>query len=778
MRKDLNRLVNLSLILLGTFSQLYLLLDTTGCTVSPYFPLGVATVCVILWFGAHARHGILICLSLAGVLAAGFGRTILPDLTAEFQDFCDRITGVFYEAVLYRGRSYPYLNAVHDHTILFLAISILIAGYLSMALSSRGARTSLVMIGSLPLFLICVLINETPLSWTVLGYALFLFLTASGGSFYWEESHNYSGVLFTAIPLTLLLCLLLFYINPGEYTYEPPKVDLREEIKEGLRAVDQWAENLMQEQEFTLPEFLNAPYQERREEQFRQEELLSDTNRGTETTSLTNGKPSLIWQGTEGMLDLTQAASAEELDRVFLRVKTNGSGRLYLRGSSFGDYTGTGWLPASNEAEGSSLAFAANVIAAVGGEENTMTIRDTSSSAYRFLPYFSQQEEGIDSYVPSDGTDRYDASFFTIPSLSGITELPAADENEIAYRSYAHTVYTRLPDSTKAAILPVLAQAGIYPGGENLIAGVAAFVQNAGRYDLNTPAYPSSDYASYFLTTAHQGYCIHFATAAAAAYRCLGIPARVTAGFVTETIAGRYTDVKGADAHAWVEIYQDGIGWIPVEVTGQSGADEGIPGAGETERDVALGESKEETTEAEEEGTVLPQESREENQGEELETETQADDSAVEEDRKETPQPQLPIGPITQPVPQTDTEALQKQANIRKAVLLFVILVLPAAVVLIRRAILLTYRRHVMEQKNTHKAVIAVYRFAEKVASFGEEIPKEVRSCAEKASFSAHPVTEEEAADSRAHLQLMRNRVFSRQSVWNRFRFKYLKALI
>ena len=779
MRKDLNRLVNLSLILLGTISQLYLLLDTVGCKVSPRFPLWVAIVCVIVWFGAHAKHGMLICLPLAGVLAAATARTALPDLTAEFQDFCDRITGVFYETVLYRGRSYPYLNAVDDHTILFLLISILIAGYLSMALSSRGARTSLAMIGSLPLFLICILIDETPLSWAVLGYVLFLLLTASGGSFYWENSQSYSGVLITAAPLTLLLCLLLLYINPEGYSYEPPKVDLREEIKEVLRAADQWAENLMDEQEITLPEFLTAPRPQNEEEQIRQEEPISDTDRiGTEPSTLPNVKPSLVWQGTEGMLDLTQAASAEELDKVFLRVKTDGSGRLYLRGASFGDYTGTGWASALNETEGSSLAFAANVIAAAGGEEKTMTIRDSSSSSYRFLPYFSQMEEGSDSYVPSHGTGRYDASFYTVPSLSGITELPAPDENEVAYRSYAHTAYTRLPDNTKATILSVLAQAGIYPGGENLIARVAAFVQHAGRYDLNTPAYPSDDYASYFFTTAHQGYCIHFATAAAAAYRSLGIPARVTAGFVTETIAGRYTDVKGADAHAWVEIYQDGIGWIPVEVTGQSGVEEGIPGPGETEKDVAPGESGEEATGTGEDGTEALQDSGEMNAEERTEPESATNEAAASETKGETPQPQLPIGPITQPVPQTDTETLRKQENVRKAVLLFALFVLPVAVVFLRRAILLAYRRHAMEQQNTHKAVIAVYRFAEKIANFGEEIPIEVRSCAEKASFSAHPVTEEEAADCRAHLELMRNRVFSRQTVWNRIRFKYLKALI
>lgn len=781
MRKSLNRLVNLSLILLGTLSQLYLLLDTTECTVSPWLPLWVAMVCLTMWFAFHIRHGLLICLPFAGILAAATVRTVLPNLMAEFQDFCDRITGIFYETILYRGRSYPYLNAVQDHTFLFLAISVLIAGYLSIALSSRGARTSLTMIGSLPLFLLCILINETPLIWAVLGYVLFVLLSASGGSFYLEGSRNYSAVLITAAPLALLLFLLLLQINPEEYSYEPPKVDLREEIREVLKTADQWAENLMNEQGLTLPEFLTAPRPENGEGQIRPENLLSDADRMENASAqLMNDNTSFIWQGTGGMLDLTRAASAEELDRVFLRVKTEGSGRLYLRGASFSDYTGTGWTPASKEIEESSLAFTANVIAAAGGEERMMTIRDSSSSAYRFLPYFSQEETGLDSYVLSDGANRYDAAFFTIPSQLEITDLPEVNKDEVNYRSYAHTVYTQLPDSTKAVILPILAEAGIYPSGENLPATVAAYVQRAGRYDLNTPPYPSSDYASYFFTTAHQGYCIHFATAAAAAYRSLGIPARVTAGFVTETDAGRYTDVKGSDAHAWVEIYQDGIGWIPVEVTGQSGVNDGIPGAGETEQGFAFGEAREDATASEsgENESNPPQNSGESNREDYSEPEVLTDAAASDERDKGTPHSNLPIGPITEPTPRTDTKAMQKQASTRKAILLFTIFLLPVAIVLIRRILLLAYRRHAVEQKNTHKAVVAVYRCAEKIACFGEEIPKEIRNYAEKASFSAHPVTEEEAADSRAHLQLMRIRVFSKQTFWNKFRFKYLKALI
>ena len=34
-------------------------------------------------------------------------------------------------------------------------------------------------------------------------------------------------------------------------------------------------------------------------------------------------------------------------------------------------------------------------------------------------------------------------------------------------------------------------------------------------------------------------------------------------------------DIKAKNAHAWVEVYIDGVGWIPVEVTGASFDDSG-----------------------------------------------------------------------------------------------------------------------------------------------------------------------------------------------------------
>jgi len=69
------------------------------------------------------------------------------------------------------------------------------------------------------------------------------------------------------------------------------------------------------------------------------------------------------------------------------------------------------------------------------------------------------------------------------------------------------------------------------------------------------------------------GYCIHFASAAVMIFRSMGIPARYAEGYfadnesvsrVGNTIKYKVTDKS---AHAWVEIYQEGLGWVPVEVT-------------------------------------------------------------------------------------------------------------------------------------------------------------------------------------------------------------------
>ena len=70
-----------------------------------------------------------------------------------------------------------------------------------------------------------------------------------------------------------------------------------------------------------------------------------------------------------------------------------------------------------------------------------------------------------------------------------------------------------------------------------------------------------------------RGYCVHFASAMALMSRSLGIPARVSLGYLpgtrTTTVVNgqnRY-NVDTDDLHAWPELYFVGVGWVPFEPT-------------------------------------------------------------------------------------------------------------------------------------------------------------------------------------------------------------------
>lgn len=63
------------------------------------------------------------------------------------------------------------------------------------------------------------------------------------------------------------------------------------------------------------------------------------------------------------------------------------------------------------------------------------------------------------------------------------------------------------------------------------------------------------------------GYCVQFATAMVMMARVAGIPARMAIGFLPGTAdRGTYT-VRASDAHAWPELFFEGVGWLRFEPT-------------------------------------------------------------------------------------------------------------------------------------------------------------------------------------------------------------------
>jgi transglutaminase-like putative cysteine protease len=91
-------------------------------------------------------------------------------------------------------------------------------------------------------------------------------------------------------------------------------------------------------------------------------------------------------------------------------------------------------------------------------------------------------------------------------------------------------------------------------------------------YNLDVRSTPRNrDFVDYFLFDLKQGYCSYYASAMAVLARCAGLPARYVEGYMlppepTKESLTTYI-VTNMQAHAWVEIYFEGYGWLPFEPT-------------------------------------------------------------------------------------------------------------------------------------------------------------------------------------------------------------------
>ena len=124
------------------------------------------------------------------------------------------------------------------------------------------------------------------------------------------------------------------------------------------------------------------------------------------------------------------------------------------------------------------------------------------------------------------------------------------------------------PLSERAAALAQAAVAG-HTGSEFAqVMALTTYLQDNFRYSLQLGQVPPGrDPVDWFLFDAKIGYCEQFATAETLMLRSLGIPARLATGYST----GDYDPVlnqsivREHDAHAWVEVWFAGHGWVPVD---------------------------------------------------------------------------------------------------------------------------------------------------------------------------------------------------------------------
>lgn len=101
---------------------------------------------------------------------------------------------------------------------------------------------------------------------------------------------------------------------------------------------------------------------------------------------------------------------------------------------------------------------------------------------------------------------------------------------------------------------------------------------NGFSYDLRTAPGNSGDALVDFLFTGHRGYCEQFASAMAIMLRTLGVPARVAVGFTPGISTDDSRLITTEDAHAWVEVWFPGTGWLPFDPTPLSDGRSVVPG--------------------------------------------------------------------------------------------------------------------------------------------------------------------------------------------------------
>lgn len=153
-------------------------------------------------------------------------------------------------------------------------------------------------------------------------------------------------------------------------------------------------------------------------------------------------------------------------------------------------------------------------------------------------------------------------------------------KSERVYAAFVRDTYLDVREEERDAVDAYLFSSDSWDAGANVsdtavISRVRTMLASLAGQTDNPPTYTGeTSFVAWFLGSAHEGNSAYFATAATLAFRSQGIPARYVEGYratddqlAAAVHAGVPLNLTAADAHAWTEVYLDGQGWTPVEVT-------------------------------------------------------------------------------------------------------------------------------------------------------------------------------------------------------------------
>jgi len=108
------------------------------------------------------------------------------------------------------------------------------------------------------------------------------------------------------------------------------------------------------------------------------------------------------------------------------------------------------------------------------------------------------------------------------------------------------------------------------PTRYDAVSAVDGYLQTHETYELTSPIpAPGQDAVDDFLFVSHRGFCEQFASAAVVMLRSADIPARLVTGYSHGDLTSQPGErvMRGTDAHAWIQVWYPGVGWVNSDPT-------------------------------------------------------------------------------------------------------------------------------------------------------------------------------------------------------------------
>jgi transglutaminase-like putative cysteine protease len=237
----------------------------------------------------------------------------------------------------------------------------------------------------------------------------------------------------------------------------------------------------------------------------------------------------------------------------------------YWRTGAYAEYTGDGWEDGGTNGLGAGRTD--------DGRRMTQTV-ELEQSATALPAAWQPYDVDIDADVRAErlglvaedpvpaGTEYTVYSYRKDPSPS---TLRAAGDG---YRDEVKR-YTRLPESTPERVESFTSRlTADDETNYDRARTIERWLEENHGYSLNASHDTSGDVADEFIFEMDRGYCEYFATAMTVMLRSQDVPARYVVGYSQgEPVGENRYQVRGMNAHAWVEVYFEGVGWVKFDPT-------------------------------------------------------------------------------------------------------------------------------------------------------------------------------------------------------------------